>query len=458
MATYFVASGGSNTSPYDTWAKAATSLQTALTTASTAGDIVVLQHDGVPNGDKEVSVDTTYTFAANITFVTASNDGGSAYTLTTQGTSNWIGNSTTNRSITLAGAFNVHIYGLTVRNAGSTQDGISLCTTAGAQFEYSSCYIWHGNASSNSTARIFVGSGDSPCFVRLKDCTLRFGNAAQRCAVSGRLEMIGGSVSSDGTAPTSGLFSFSVTDPGGCTVSAHGVDLSALGSNSIVSNATLAAGTVILDRCKLGSNAVVLDTQTFGNLAGAEAYVMDCSSGDVHGLFGYHNALGSVVSDTAIYYSTAPDSVQDGATAKKQSWKITTTANCQRDAPFITPWIPFYNSATSAITPYIECLRDGNSTAYTNAEVRAEFALKTTSGSTKASFATDWAGLLASGSAQADGAGTGSWTGESGTAKSFKCDSGSSVTPAEVGDISGRLCVAVASISGTLYADPQIRT
>jgi hypothetical protein len=178
----------------------------------------------------------------------------------------------------------------------------------------------------------------------------------------------------------------------------------------------------------------------------------------VHGIFGYYDALGSVVSDTGIYYSTAPDSVQDGATAKKQSWKITTTANCSAMAPFITPWIPYYNSATSAITPYIECLRDGNATAWTSAEVWAEFGVKTTTGGTQASFPTDWAGIAASGSAQADGAGLGSWTGEAGTAKSFKCDSGSSVTPAEVGDISGRICVAVASISGTLYVDPQVRT
>jgi hypothetical protein len=134
-------------------------------------------------------------------------------------------------------------------------------------------------------------------------------------------------------------------------------------------------------------------------------HVWDCSSGDVHGLFGYYDALGSVVSDTGIYYSAAPDSVQDGATAKKQSWKITTTANCSATAPFVTPWIPFYNSATSAITPYIECLRDGNATAWTSAEVYAEFSVKTTAGSTKANFSTDWAGFLAAGSAQADGAG-----------------------------------------------------
>ena len=53
MALLFVASGVSNTSPYETWAKAATSLQTALT-AATAGDVVVIQRNAVPSGDKEL--------------------------------------------------------------------------------------------------------------------------------------------------------------------------------------------------------------------------------------------------------------------------------------------------------------------------------------------------------------------------------------------------------------------
>ena len=60
------------------------------------------------------------------------------------------------------------------------------------------------------------------------------------------------------------------------------------------------------------------------------------------------------------------------------------------------------------------------------------------------------------GTSQAAGAGLGSWTGESGTAWSGKVDSGASVTPAETGYLSGRVCVGAASI--TVYVDPVIRT
>ena len=64
--------------------------------------------------------------------------------------------------------------------------------------------------------------------------------------------------------------------------------------------------------------------------------------------------------------------------------------------------------------------------------------------------------LGTSSTAQANGAGLGSWTGENATAWSGKIDSGSAVTPAEVGALRGRICVA--ATSATVYIDPQIRT
>ena len=57
--------------------------------------------------------------------------------------------------------------------------------------------------------------------------------------------------------------------------------------------------------------------------------------------------------------------------------------------------------------------------------------------------------------AQATGMGTGSWTGESGTAWSGKLAPASSITPAEIGELRARVCVGLAS--ATVYVDPQIR-
>jgi hypothetical protein len=63
--------------------------------------------------------------------------------------------------------------------------------------------------------------------------------------------------------------------------------------------------------------------------------------------------------------------------------------------------------------------------------------------------------LLGTPANQATGAGAGSWTGENATAWFGKCDSGAAITPAEVGEIIGRLVVGEPSI--TVYLDPQIR-
>ena len=134
MATYFVASGGSNTAPYDTWAKAATSLQTALTAASSTGDIVVIQYNAVPSTDLESASSLTYTFSANITVMAASNDGGSAYTYQAMGDPsfvNWLGNSTQNRIPNINYNGVLRLRGITFRCAGTSFVAMFFGSVAG---------------------------------------------------------------------------------------------------------------------------------------------------------------------------------------------------------------------------------------------------------------------------------------------------------------------------------------
>ena len=113
-----------------------------------------------------------------------------------------------------------------------------------------------------------------------------------------------------------------------------------------------------------------------------------------------------------------------------------------------------FRSSISSITPYFEILRDSSATAYKDDEVSAEFAVKVTSGSVQGTLYSDTATLLAAGADQAAGAGLGSWTGENATAWSGKADSGTSLTPAENGEIIGRLVVGKAG--STVYVNPQI--
>lgn len=446
MATYFVASGGSNTSPYDTWAKAATSLATALAAASSGSDVVVIQYNAVPTGDAELAVDTTYTTANSVRIISASNDGGSAYTPTVMGTANWIGNSTTNRFIRFdAGADDrVYVYGLTLRTAGTTSDALQInSTAAGGDMTLDSCYLWHGNTGST---QLSVGGNSNAQFTRFVDCTFRLGATGQSININSRAVFENMTLSSAGSAPTN-LFN-SQYNAG--SVDVIGGDLSHC-TGTLVANAGNTCVYTFMG-VKLGAGVVPLATQTTNpNSASPSVFLVDCNSGDTHGFVGYYDALGSCVNDTGIYFTTG---------AAGLSWKIVTTANASFFNPFITPTIDLYHTGTSAITPYLEILRDGSATAYQDDEVWIRLWVKDNTGFVNPSFYDDRCTLATklSGtpSDQAAGAGTGSWTGEGGTAWSGKCGLGSSVTPAESGYIRAELVVGEPSI--TVYVDPQIRT
>lgn len=447
MATYFVSSSGSNTAPYDTWAKAATALQTALTAATAAGDVVALQYNAVPSGDAELAGTTTWTFGGNVSLICASNDGGSAYTPTAMAEANWVGNSTAARTINLAGAFRVYIYGLTIREHGAGT--VSIGTSDGGHFELESCKFWTSITTQSSSWHLGPANNG---YTRFKTCEFkaaRTSTTSDLYAARARCDFEGCTFVAV-TATSGGIFPDAQT---GWTRLARftGCDFSGLPSSvTYVGNDTRGHSSFVFERCRLSASATMLATQTsVPNRGSAEVLVLDCHSGDTHLAYEYHNAFGSLALNTSVYYTST------GA-----SWKIDTTANCSYFTPFVAPVFGVYHSGTSAVTPYVEILRDGSATAYQNDEVWLQAGAKTTSGSTIATLSSDrctlankLSGTLAD---QAAGAGTGSWTGEGGTAWSGKIDSGSSLTPAEVGDISAQVCVGEPSI--TVYVDPVIRT
>lgn len=448
MANRFVSSTGSNTSPYDTWAKAATNLATAIT-GSASGDVFVIDA-AAPGAD--IAADTTWTFLGNASVIASTNSGTSTITPTTMGTTAYIGASgATSYNVGFAGAFRVYCYGVTFRVSGTTNKSITMSGTDGAHFEFDNCYFWLGTT--NASGRITAGSTASVnvnAYTLFKDCTFRFGTTGQALLFHQRVDLLGGLISSAGSTPTTLMVGGSAAQD----VTWIGGDLSLI-TGTLVANNTNQAVDYNLIQCKLGAAVVLLATQTITNKSSARVYLHDCNSGDTHGIFGYYDAFGSIVSSTGTYLT---------AGAAAQSWQITTTANCSFGTPFVTPWIDLYNTGTSAVTPELELLRNnGTATAYTDAQVWGEFAVKTTSGSTQSTLYTDkqalvdWAAGTA-GTTLAAGVGTGSWTiASSNSPASFIVDSGAAVTPAENGAIRARVGVGLASVSN-LFLDPQIRT
>lgn len=449
MATYFVAAGGSNTAPYDTWAKAATSLQTALTAASTAGDRIIIQYNGVPSTDAEVAVDTTYTAAADVTIISASNDGGSAFTPTAMGEGNWIGHSSLNRGITIAGGFVISLVGVTIRVAGGSPENLAVGGADNQVLVFKNGRIDIVNTSATLSFRIGLsgttGVNSSSVF---ENSIFRFGNAAQGIEIGGSADFVDITLDAAGSAPAV-LFKAAGTENGGL-VRLHGCNLSTI-TGDLVGNMTGGSRSFRFYACKLGAGVVPLGTQTVTNQSTVEVELLDCSSGDEHYHHAYYNALGSMVVDTGIY---ANDGAKyDGTNGC--SWKIITSSLVSRANPFVTPWMSKHHAGTSAIIPRIEILRNGSATAYTDDEVWGQWSVKATAGASLASLYSDRVAVGGTGTAQPTGVGLAGWTGEGGTAWSGKLEPLSAITPAEIGDIAARICVGEPSM--TVYADPTIR-
>ncbi len=80
-ATFYVATNGTNTSPYDTWAKAATSIQTAIDAASDSDTIMVGSSDGYGTGtyteniivNKEVTIESENGYATTTVIASSAN-------------------------------------------------------------------------------------------------------------------------------------------------------------------------------------------------------------------------------------------------------------------------------------------------------------------------------------------------------------------------------------------------
>lgn len=449
MATYFVAAGGSNTAPYDTWAKAATSLQTALTAASTSGDRIIIQYNGVPSTDAELAADVTYTAAADVTIISASNDGVSAFTPTAMGAANWLGHSTSNRGITIAGGFVISLVGVTLRVVGGSPDTLTLGATDNQVFVFKNGRIDLLNTSISAFFRVGAsGNSGFNASCVFENCTFRFGNAAQGIEIGGSADFIDITLDAAGAAPDV-LFKGVGTENGGL-VRLHGCNLSTT-TGTLVGNMTGGSRSFRFYACKLGAGVVPLGTQTVTNQSTVEVELLDCSSGDEHYHHAYYNALGSMVVDTGIY---ANDGAKyDGTNGC--SWKIITSSLASRANPFVTPWMSKHHAGTSAITPRIEILRNGSATAYTDDEVWGQWSVKTTAGASLASLYSDRVAVGGTGTAQPAGVGLAGWTGEGGTAWSGKLEPLSAITPAEIGDIAARICVGEPSV--TVYADPTIR-
>ena len=437
MAIYYVRSGATGLNNGSSWTDAYTTFAAALGSIA-ANDFIYVAHDHA----EDLGADTIYTINQAIVVVCVN-------TVTNNPTTGArIGHTTSNRSITINASSKVLFYGIKFQVAGTLVDSILLNNTSGGHVEYELCDFFL--LSTAASCRIILGvssAASAQNYTRLRNCTLKFGSTSQGLIARQKVDIEELTIDATGSIPTTLFVSDSSTRGG--PVYIYGSDLSPI--TTLVAESSGQAGTFNLFNCKLAPGVVVYSAGASSNKSGQSVNLYDCSSGDQHYHMAHYDAMGSTVVETGIYANDNP--TYDGT--NKCSWKITTTANCSYYTPYCSPWITKYNDTLSSVTPYIEILRDGSTTALQNDEVWPDFFIKTTAGSTKMSMYKNKMELLGTPTNIPDGMGTSNWVGETASAWSGKLQTASTVTPAEIGDIAARICVGEPSL--TIFVDPQIR-
>lgn len=425
----------------DDWTHASTRPDYLATNLLAAGEYLYSENVSYP-----------VTAAATLTFAGAINN--PCYWISTADTTNMpptsvaIGatidaSATSGISVTLAGK--ALVYGVHLQSGGSTGGAnLEIANTDESSLQLENCTFTIANNSSLSIIRLGQ-STTSNAIVKSYNCTWKLGNHTGQTMRTQCAWMSVNDIFQITTAMPSTYFSVA-----GFTgiINMIGGDLSLI-TSTLIAGSSVAYATFNFAQCKLGSGVAVLATQT--GPAHCEAWLYDCAVGDTHYEFAHYNYLGNTTITAAIYMS-GTDGASYNAADAKHAWKVT-GVNGTYATPYVSPWINKYNEAVAAVTPRLEILRDGSTTAYNDNQVWGEFSYKGTTGFTTATIVSDRCGLVATPAAQAASAlGAADWAGET-TPWYGKLEPTATITPAEIGDIAARVCVAGAI---AVYVNPKI--
>jgi hypothetical protein len=422
MANIYVKHTGSNVSPYNSWATAATTLQAAIAIATTSDTVFVSS-------------------------------------MHTQSTAGFVGS---------GGVFLDYMRIISVSDASepptTLQSGAVINVTSGnLLLDYRGVYVYGINFSSTGTFRASSGEREGNvtyemCGIEIKSGAKMVPGAMQRgtplfkncvfkfLGTSSYIEnpymrITGGSVASGSLAPSNGFFG-----NGTCKVSVDGFDFSNMPSSINMHNSNEHNVSVILRNCRLPASwsGVINAGTTYQN---DQTYAMyNCDSADTNYRLRIEYYGGVVSSETAI---TRTGGASDGVTPL--SWKMSANGNCSYFTSEISsPEIVVWNDATgTAKTITVEVLTDN--VTLTDAECWLEVQYLGTSGFPLGSFITDArANVLATASNQTTS--TEAWA-TTGLTTPVKQKLSVTFTPQEKGFVHAK--VMLAKPSTTVYVCPK---
>lgn len=328
MAVLYVRSTDGNDSDNgSTWALAKATLAGALSAAA-AGDTIYVSQAHAETNAAAFDLPLVGTISNPVKIICA-NDGAQPPTAT----------ATTATVSSNSGQFYdffsgvAYIYGIEFKS-GARLDFATISTDAW----FDTCKFTLTDASAYS---LNIGSGDlyHGHFI-FTNCTFKFAGSGQGFAIRlARAKFRGGSIDGGGTIPTN-LFKSGGASWKGSAVDMSGMDLSAMGSNTLIADMGGDNFAILrMSGCKLGASAVISATQT----ADHNIDVINCDSGATNYRHERYQKAGSQVVETTIVRTGG---ASDGTTPI--SWKIVTSSAAAWVHPFESMPMAIWNDTTAA--------------------------------------------------------------------------------------------------------------
>ncbi len=370
----------------------------------------------------------------NCSIISVDKDNSEVYT--PMGTSGYLGNWSGGVVGSLSpSAVKLRADGLTLRYTGTGVGNLRVLSVDDGQLQAKDLRL--ELTANNSAPTINIGgAGDARSWLSVTGLVISRAHASQQCLLSGNGEILGLTLAGAG-AVTSCFHTSSTADSTGTRWLIYSADLTAASSSAtlVTDNGVLPGQIEFYDSILPSSYAVIAGAGNV-NLSGLQVLIINGKAGSTTGIHAYANALGSAIRNTSITYNGEPF-----------SWKIDASSLATRACPFVLPWMWGEIATGASVTPKIEILRDGSTTALTDAQVWCERGAAVTAGSPIKTFVSTEGAYTSSGTNIPTGAGLGSWAGESGTAWSGKLEP-PACTP-EGDELQMRICAATTT---TFYA------
>lgn len=366
-----------------------------------AGDSLLVHYTS-----QETAANATHTLAPTTDgcqIISVDKDSSEVYT--PMGTSGYIANANGGGITSLSPiAVGLRVQGITIRYSGNSGGVVRLGSADDGQIYGEDLRVeLTANNTGPSLTMGALASIRARIFIR--NFVVSRVNASQNFDLAGFGEIAGLTFAGAGAVTTCFRTTAIASSSGMRWIISSGDLTSASSTAVLVNDGGVVPGSVELHDPILPSSYALISGAGNLNNSGLELFIVNGKAGATTGIHAYANALGSALRNSVITYN-----------GEAFSWKVDASSAATRANPFVLPWMWGEIATGASVTPKIEIVRDGSTTALTDAEVWSIRGAQVTSGSPLKTFISNEAAYTSSGTNIPTGAGAGSWAGESGTA------------------------------------------